>query len=337
MDQTLNATGSEIPTMVEPMLRLDEKRYTLFPIRHRDIWSAYKNQEACFWTSEEIDLASDMADWKKLSSDEQHFIMHVLAFFAASDGIVNQNLAENLSSKVQWLEAKVFYRFQMMMEDIHSETYSLLIDSFVEDGAMKNKLFNAIENIPCVAKKAQWAIDWIENPNATFAQHLVAFAVVEGIFFSGSFCAIFWLKKQGKMPGLCFANELISRDEGMHQRFAVLLHSKLDNPLDEETIHGIVSSAVELEKEFVCEALSVSLLGMNAALMSQYIEFVADVLLDMLGVGKLYNVNNPFEWMDLISLSGKTNFFEKRVGEYRKAGISEHGREGHAFNMDDDF
>lgn len=325
-------------THIEPMLDGSTKRYTLFPIQHPDLWNAYKQHFAGFWTTEEIDLGSDMTDWEGLNENQRHFILHILAFFAASDGIVNENLAENMQSRVQWLEAKVFYRFQMAMEDVHSETYSLLIDTYVKDEELKMNLFNAIESIPCVKNKAQWALDWIHDPSATFPQLLIAFAIVEGIFFSGSFCAIFWLKKQGKMPGLCFANEVISRDEGLHQKFAVLLYSKLEHKLDQQTIHKMVSSAVSLEKEFICEALSVSLLGMNANLMSQYIEFVADVLLDMLDVDKLYNVTNPFDWMDMISLQGKTNFFEKRVGEYQKAGVmNAEQSSAQEFALDADF
>ena len=321
----------------EPMLQESAKRYTLFPLQHEDIWKAHLVQKAAFWTVDEVDLGSDLSDWEKLNENEKHFILHVLAFFAASDGIVNDNLAENLHLKVQWYEAKVFYRYQMMMEDIHAEMYSLLIDTYCADPQLKFKIFNAIETIPCVMKKAEWAIKWIKNKDATFAQHLIAFAVVEGLFFSGSFCAIFWLKKQGKMPGLSFANELISRDEGMHQQFAVLLYSKLENKLDKETIHEIVSSAVDLEKEFITEALSVDLLGMNSSLMAQYIEFVADKLLVSLGVPKLYNSPNCFEWMELISLNGKTNFFEKRVGEYQKSGVVNGSSEFLLGDLDDDF
>jgi len=262
----------------------------------------------------------DQVDWVKLTSDEKHFISHILAFFAASDGIVNENLCERFASEVQLPEARCFYGFQIAMENIHSETYSLLIDTYIKDNVEKDRLFNAIETVPCVRKKAEWALRWISNSNR-FAERLIAFAVVEGIFFSGSFCAIFWLKKRGLMPGLTFSNELISRDEGMHCDFACLLYSMLDNKLEEAEVHAIVSDAVTHEKEFVCEALSVDLIGMNKTMMASYIEFVADRLLVALGVSKLYNTINPFDWMELISLQGKTNFFEKRVSEYQKAGV----------------
>jgi len=299
----------------------------------------YKKAEASFWTAEEIDLAHDETDWKKLTSNEKHFVSHVLAFFAASDGIVNENLVERFASEVQLPEARCFYGFQIAMENIHSETYSLLIDTYITDKMEKDHLLNAIETVPCVTKKANWALRWISN--GRFAERLVAFAVVEGIFFSGSFCSIFWLKKRGLMPGLTFSNELISRDEGMHCDFACLLYSMLDNKLDEETVHAIVSDAVVHEKEFVTDALPVDLIGMNSVMMSQYIEFVADRLLVALGVEKLYNVNNPFDWMELISLQGKTNFFEKRVGEYQKAGVmnSLENKENHSneFSLEADF
>jgi ribonucleoside-diphosphate reductase beta chain len=304
----------------EPILRENKQRFVLFPIKHPNVWEMYKKAEASFWTAEEIDLAHDQTDWEKLSANEKHFVSHVLAFFAASDGIVNENLVERFASEVQLPEARCFYGFQIAMENIHSETYSLLIDTYITDPTEKHKLFNAIDTVPCVAKKANWALRWISN-STRFAERLVAFAVVEGIFFSGSFCSIFWLKKRGLMPGLTFSNELISRDEGMHCDFACLLYSMLDQKLESETVHEIVDDAVVHEKEFVTDALPCALIGMNSRMMSQYIEFVADRLLVALGVDKLYNATNPFEWMELISLQGKTNFFEKRVGEYQKAGV----------------
>lgn len=331
--------NSEIPTNVvpdEPILRENKDRFVLFPIKHNDIWAFYKKAEASFWTAEEIDLEADLVDWdNKLNDDERHFVKHVLAFFAASDGIVNENLAENFVAEVQYTEAKFFYGFQIMMENIHSETYSLLIDTYIKDNKEKDKLFNAIETLDCVKKKANWALDWIEN--ASFAERIVAFAAVEGIFFSGSFCSIFWLKKRGLMPGLSFSNELISRDEGMHCDFACLLYTDhIKNKLPEERVRKIITDAVDIEKDFVCEALPVKLIGMNADLMSQYIEFVADRLLLELGCEKVYNATNPFDFMEMISLQGKTNFFEKRVAEYQKAGVmSEKGSS--AFTTDADF
>ena len=304
----------------EPMLQPNPSRFVIFPIKHHDMWVMYKKAEASFWTAEEVDLANDLNDWEKLTENEQHFIKHVLAFFAASDGIVNENLIERFSSEVQYPEARFFYGFQIMIENIHSEMYSLLIDTYVRDPAEKEKLFNAIETVPCVQKKAEWALRWITE-SRRFAERLVAFAVVEGIFFSGSFCAIFWLKKRGLMPGLTFSNELISRDEGMHCDFACLLYNQLESQLSDDELYAIVGDAVTHEKEFVCEALDVALIGMNAELMSQYIEFCADRLLVALGARKLYGTQNPFDWMELISLQGKTNFFERRVGEYQKAGV----------------
>ena len=280
----------------------------------------YKKHVASFWTVEEIDLSSDYRDWEKLTGDEQHFIKHVLAFFAASDGIVNENLAEQFIREVQIPEARCFYGFQIAMENIHSETYSLLIDTYVKDAKEKDLLFRAIETMPCVNRKASWALAWI-NPNKSFAERLVAFAAVEGIFFSGSFCAIFWLKKRAMMPGLTFSNELISRDEGLHSDFACLLYSMLKNKLSQAQVAAIIEDAVRVETSFVCDALSVSLIGMNADLMKQYIEFVADRLVVALGYTRLYNTKNPFDWMEMISLQGKTNFFEKRLGEYQKAGV----------------
>lgn len=320
----------------EPILKENPNRFVLFPIEHSDIWDFYKKSEASFWTAEEIDLSQDTVDWEeKLNDDERHFIKHVLAFFAASDGIVNENLAENFLSEVQYTEAKFFYGFQVMMENIHSETYSLLIDTYIKDPKEKDTLFNAIETLDCVKKKANWALNWIDN--GSFAERLIAFAAVEGIFFSGSFCSIFWLKKRGLMPGLTFSNELISRDEGMHCDFACLLYnSHLINRLPEEKVRKIIVEAVEIEQEFVTDALPVKLIGMNAELMSQYIEFVADRLLSELGLEKVYNVSNPFDFMDMISLQGKTNFFEKRVAEYQKSGVAS-GNDGNTFSLDEDF
>jgi ribonucleoside-diphosphate reductase beta chain len=322
----------------EPILRENPNRFVLFPIEHDDIWSMYKKEEASFWTAEEIDLQQDIIDWEsKLNDDERHFIKHVLAFFAASDGIVNENLAENFVSEVQYTEAKFFYGFQIAMENVHSETYSLLIDTYIKDKVEKDKLFNAVETLDCVKKKADWALRWIDN--GTFAERLIAFAAVEGIFFSGSFCSIFWLKKRGLMPGLTFSNELISRDEGLHCDFACLLYNDhMINKLPKEKIEGIIRDAVDIEKEFVTDAIPVRLIGMNAELMTQYIEFVADRLLVELGNEKIYNVSNPFDFMDMINLQGKTNFFEKRVGEYQKAGVATGGdAAGSAFSMDADF
>jgi len=320
----------------EPLLTDNPSKFVLFPIEHDDIWSFYKKSEASFWTAEEIDLHQDLSDWEnRLNDDEKHFIKHVLAFFAASDGIVNENLAENMVSEVQYTEAKFFYGFQIMMENIHSETYSLLIDTYIKDTKEKDYLFNAIENLPCVKKKADWALKWIDD--ASFAERLIAFAAVEGIFFSGSFCSIFWLKKRGLMPGLAFSNELISRDEGMHCDFACLLYnSHIQNKLSKETIQTIICDAVEIEKEFVSDAIPVRLIGMNAETMCEYIECVADRLLVDLGNDKVYNTANPFPWMDLISIQGKTNFFEKRVGEYQKAGVMA-DKDKQIFSLDEDF
>ncbi|EME29383.1 ribonucleotide reductase small subunit [Galdieria sulphuraria] len=312
------------------------ERYTLFPIRHPEIWKMYKKHEASFWTAEEIDLSSDLEDWKKLNADERHFISHVLAFFASSDGIVLENLAERFCRDVQIPEARCFYGFQIAMENIHSETYSLLIDTYIRDAQEKARLFEAMERIPCIEKKAQWALRWIQS-SASFAERLVAFAAVEGIFFSGSFCSIFWLKKRGLMPGLTFSNELISRDEGLHCDFACLLYSLLPEKLPRETIEAIIVDAVSCEKEFICESLPVALIGMNSDMMSQYIEFVADRLLVALGYEKYFQSRNPFDWMELISLEGKTNFFEKRVGEYQKAGVVNDSGEAQEFRLDADF
>lgn len=321
--------------MVEPILQENKERFVLFPIKHKDIWEMYKKSEASFWTAEEIDLSSDFNDWNnRLNDDERHFVKHVLAFFAASDGIVNENLAVNFMNEVQYPEARCFYGFQIMMENIHSETYSLLIDTYIKDPAERTKLFNAMETVPCVGKKADWALKWISSES--FAERLIAFAAVEGIFFSGSFCSIFWLKKRGLMPGLSFSNELISRDEGMHCDFACMIYSQLQNKLSEAKVKEIITNAVEIEKEFVTDALPVRLIGMNADMMRQYIEFVADRLLVALGYSKVYNATNPFDFMELISLQGKTNFFEKRVGEYKKAGVGME-KDSHAFKLDEDF
>jgi ribonucleoside-diphosphate reductase beta chain len=332
-----NVTSESNENMVEePILTEDPNRFVLFPIKHDDIWAFYKKSEASFWTAEEIDLGPDLHDWEhKLNDDERYFIKHVLAFFAASDGIVNENLAENFVAEVQYTEAKFFYGFQIAMENIHSETYSLLIDTYIKDKEDKSKLLNAIETIPCVKKKADWALKWIDN--GSFAERLIAFAAVEGIFFSGSFCSIFWLKKRGLMPGLSFSNELISRDEGMHCDFACLLYNDhLNNKLSKETVTKIITDAVEIEKEFVTDALPVSLIGMNAKLMQQYIEFVADRLLAELNCDKVYNSENPFDFMEMISLQGKTNFFEKRVAEYQKSGVAG-GTDSQVFKLDEDF
>ncbi len=302
----------------EHILTENPNRFVLFPLKYNDIWEMYKTGEHSFWTAEEIDLAEDLTDWnEKLNNDEKHYIKNVLAFFAASDGIVNENLAENFLKEVQYPEAKCFYGFQIMMENIHSETYSLLIDTYIKDQAERDHLFNAIETVPSVKKKADWALKWIDSES--FAERLIAFAAVEGIFFSGSFCSIFWLKKRGLMPGLTFSNELISRDEGLHCQFATLLHNRyIQNKVSEERIKQIITEAVEIEKEFVSESLPVSLIGMNADLMKQYIEYVADFWLLELGCSKVYGVENPFDFMDMISLQGKTNFFEKKVAEYQK-------------------
>ena len=329
----------ENTAVTEPILEDNPNRFVLFPIEHNDIWNFYKKSEASFWTAEEIDLAADIVDWNdKLNDDERYFVKHILAFFAASDGIVNENLAENFVAEVQYTEAKFFYGFQIMMENIHSETYSLLIDTYIKDKEEKNHLFNAIETLDCVKKKADWALQWIENGN--FAERIVAFAAVEGIFFSGSFCSIFWLKKRGLMPGLSFSNELISRDEGMHCDFACLLYTRhLVNKLPKSTIEKIIRDAVDIEKEFICDALPVRLIGMNSDLMSQYIEFVADRLLVELGNDKIFGTANPFDFMEMISLQGKTNFFEKRVAEYQKAGVSNTSDDSanHGFSLDADF
>ncbi|RHY12906.1 hypothetical protein DYB25_010626 [Aphanomyces astaci] len=320
----------------EPFLVENPNRFVLFPIQHADVWEMYKKAEASFWTAEELDLVHDQRDWIKLSDNERFFITHVLAFFAASDGIVNENLAMNFSNEVQVPEARCFYGFQIAIENIHSEVYSLLIDTYIKDPTEKDRVLRAIETIPCVMRKANWALKWCDNKRAAYAERIVAFAAVEGIFFSGSFCSIFWLKKRGLMPGLSFSNELISRDEGLHCDFACLMYSKLVNKLSDTRIHEIVGDAVEIEKQFVSESLPVELIGMNSVLMCEYIEFCADRLLESLGAPKLFAAKNPFDWMDMISLQGKTNFFEKRVGEYSKSGVGVNVSE-QTFTLDADF
>ena len=304
---------------IEPLLAEDESRYVMFPIQDQSIWDMYKKQVDCFWRAEEIDLSKDLASWETLTDDEKYFIKMIIAFFAASDGIVLENLGIRFMSEVQLSEARAFYGFQIAMENIHSEVYSLLIDTYVKDETEKDSLFNAIENFPCIRKKADWAIKWINDKRSSFATRLIAFACVEGIFFSGAFCSIYWLKKRGKMPGLTFSNELISRDEALHTEFAVLLYSKLAKKLPKKKVVEMIQEAVEIEKEFICEALPCRLISMNSKLMSQYIEFVADRLLVQLGYDKVYNATCPFDFMEQISVEGKTNFFEKRVGEYALA------------------
>jgi len=321
--------------MEEVLLSEEEKRYVIFPIKHDEIWSMYKKAEANFWTTEELDLSKDKKDFLTLTENEQFFIKNVLAFFAASDGVVNENLVERFCNDVKVLEAKFFYGFQIAMENIHSETYSLLIDTYVKDVQEKHKLFNAIDTIPSVTKKAQWAMKWINDNESSFATRVIAFAAVEGIFFSGSFCSIFWLKKRGLMPGLCHSNELISRDEGLHTEFAVLMYSMIQDKPSNENVLSIIKEAVELEIEFITESLPCNLIGMNKSLMKQYIQYVADRLLLMFGLEKQYQVSNPFEWMELISIQGKTNFFEKRVGEYSNIANSE--TKDNVFSLEADF
>merc|ERR1712232_296800 len=323
----------------EPLLQENPQRWVMFPIQHPEIWEMYKKHVASFWTAEEIDLSQDTKDWETLSSQEQHFIKYILAFFAASDGIVLENLSGQFSTEVQLPEARAFYGFQIAMENIHSETYSLLIEQYVKDPAEQDKVFNAIATMPAVREKAQWAVQWMNRENS-FAERLVAFAAVEGVLFSGSFCAIYWLKKRGLMPGLTFSNDLISRDEGLHAEFACLLYNMLQNKLPDSAVHDIIRGAVAVERRFICEALSCDLIGMNNDLMTKYIEFVADRLLTSLGHPRLFNAVNPFDWMELISLQGKTNFFEKRVGEYQKAGVmasTGEKNESAGFALDVDF
>merc|ERR1712039_567336 len=323
----------------DPLLRENPQRWVMFPLHYPEVWEMYKKHEASFWTAEEIDLSQDGKDWDALTENERHFIKHVLAFFAASDGIVLENLSGQFSVEIQAPEARAFYGFQIAMENIHSETYSLLIEQYIRDPAEKDRVFDAIHTMPAVKEKALWAVQWI-NDESSFAERIVAFAAVEGILFSGSFCAIYWLKKRGLMPGLTFSNELISRDEGLHAEFACMLYGMLQNKLPEDVVHGIVRGAVEVERRFICEALSCDLIGMSAKLMTKYIEFVADRLLAALGHSKLFGSSNPFDWMELISLQGKTNFFEKRVGEYQKAGVmatTSGQEEAKAFSLDADF
>jgi len=321
----------------DPLLVENPRRFVMFPIQYPQVWEMYKKHEASFWTAEEIDLSQDNKDWDSLNDSERHFIKHVLAFFAASDGIVLENLGGAFSIEVQIPEARAFYGFQIAMENIHSETYSLLIEQYIKDPAEKDKVFDAIHTMPPVKEKAEWAIQWMNAENS-FAERLMAFAAVEGILFSGSFCAIYWLKKRGLMPGLTFSNELISRDEGLHAEFACLLYGMLQNPLPDDVAHSIIRGAVDVERQFICEALSCDLIGMNSEMMTRYIEFVADRLLSALGHPKLFHANNPFDWMELISLQGKTNFFEKRVGEYQKAGVMASAEEeSKGFVLDADF
>jgi ribonucleotide reductase beta subunit family protein with ferritin-like domain len=318
----------------EVLLTENPNRFVMFPLSDQDIWKMYKKMMDCFWRAEEIDFSKDLVDWNKLKETEKHFIKMVLAFFAASDGIVLENLGQRFLSEVQLPEARATYGFQLMMENIHSETYSLLIDTYIKDKDEQTKLFRAIDNFPCIKKKADWAIKWIQDNRSSFATRLVAFACVEGIFFSGSFCSIYWLKKRGLMPGLTFSNELISRDEGMHTEFAVLLFNKLSRKPKKGKVVELIKEAVEIEKEFILEALPCKLIGMNSKLMSQYIEFVADRLSQQLGYGKIFNSSNPFDFMEMISLEGKTNFFEKRVGDYS---LSSCENKSEAFNFDADF
>jgi ribonucleoside-diphosphate reductase subunit M2 len=318
----------------EPLLAPDDNRFVMFPIQHEDIWQMYKKQVDCFWRAEEIDLTKDFVNWESLSADEKYFISMILAFFAASDGIVLENLASRFMNDVQVSEARAFYGFQIAMENIHSETYSLLIETYIKDKEEKHKLFNAIENFPCIKKKSDWAQKWIHDNRSSFATRLVAFACVEGIFFSGAFCSIYWLKKRGLMPGLTFSNELISRDEALHCEFAVLLYSKLVKKLDKNRIHEIIKEAVEIESEFICDALPCRLIGMNSEMMTQYIKFVADRLCVQLGYKKIYNVTNCFPWMELISLESKTNFFEKRVDSYSLANKE---KDEDIFELKEDF
>ena len=327
----------EKKTFIEPILRPNSSRFVLFPIKHDKLWNAYKKAEASFWTAEEIDFSKDLNDWKTLSSNEQHFVKNVIAFFAGSDGIVLENLVGNFCNEIQLPEARCFYGFQIAIENIHSEVYSLLIDKYISDQAEKQHLFNAIDEIPCVKKKADWAMEWMAPSKASFAERVVAFAVVEGIFFSGSFCAVFWLKKRGLMPGLTFSNELISRDEGMHTDFAVLIYHMLERKLSIETLYSIVTNAVEIEKTFITDSIPCAMIGMNADLMKQYIEYVADRLIVQLGYPKYYNSENPFDFMQLISMENKTNFFEKRVSEYSLANVKVTDETDDSITFDADF
>ena len=318
----------------EPLLQEDDNRYVMFPIQDQSIWQMYKKQVDCFWRAEEIDLSKDMAQWEGLQKEEKYFISMILAFFAASDGIVLENLAARFMGEVQLSEARAFYGFQIAMENVHSETYSLLIDTYIKDREEKTMLFHAIHNFPCIKKKADWAIKWIQDKRSSFATRLIAFACIEGIFFSGAFCSIYWLKKRGLMPGLTFSNELISRDEALHTEFAVLLYSKLNKKVNKAKVIEIIKEAVEIEKEFICDALPCRLIGMNSELMCQYIEFVADRLIVQLGHDKTYNTKNPFDFMEMISIEGKTNFFEKRVAEYA---LADKTKKDDVFDFSDDF
>jgi ribonucleotide reductase beta subunit family protein with ferritin-like domain len=320
----------------EPMLNEEANRYVIFPIQHEPFWNMYKKAEANFWTAEELDLSKDMTDWLKLTDDERFYIKNILAFFAASDGIVNENLVEKFCQEVKILEAKFFYGFQIAMENIHSETYSLLIDTYIKDVGEKTKLLNAIDHIPSIKKKADWALKWINDDTSPFSHRIIGFAAVEGIFFSGAFCSIFWLKKRGLMPGLCHSNELISRDEGLHTEFAVLMYQNLVNKPSPEVIKEIIMDAVSIEKEFITVSLSCELIGMNKDLMSQYIDYVADRLLLMFGLEKVYHSENPFDWMEMISVQGKTNFFEKRVGEYSNKANPNIDADKNEINFDDE-
>lgn len=337
VEKSMKKTNAELDAE-EPLLQDNPRRFVVFPIRYHDIWAFYKKAEASFWTVEEVDLSKDQGHWDALKPDEQHFISHILAFFAASDGIVNENLVERFSKEIQVTEARCFYGFQIAIENIHSEMYSLLIDTYIKDSTQREYLFNAIETMPCVKRKADWAINWINASNASYAERVVAFAAVEGIFFSGSFAAIFWLKKRGIMPGLTFSNELISRDEGLHCDFACLMYSHLKHKPTQERVYEIIKDAVVIEQEFLTEALPCNLIGMNCDLMRTYIEFVADRLLVELGCEKIWKVENPFDFMEAISLEGKTNFFEKRVGEYQKMGVMGSGDgAAQSFTLDADF
>ena len=318
----------------EPLLQEDDNRYVMFPIQDQSIWQMYKKQVDCFWRAEEIDLSKDMAQWEGLQKEEKYFISMILAFFAASDGIVLENLAARFMGEVQLSEARAFYGFQIAMENVHSETYSLLIDTYIKDREEKTMLFHAIHNFPCIKKKADWAIKWIQDKRSSFATRLIAFACIEGIFFSGAFCSIYWLKKRGLMPGLTFSNELISRDEALHTEFAVLLYSKLNKKVNKAKVIEIIKEAVEIEKEFICDALPCRLIGMNSELMCQYIEFVADRLIVQLGHDKMFGTKNPFDFMEMISIEGKTNFFEKRVAEYA---LADKTKNDDIFDLDGDF
>lgn len=319
---------------METLLIPDDSRYVMFPIKYDDIWQMYKKQVDCFWRPEEIDLTKDAQDWDLLNNDEKHFVSMILAFFAASDGIVMENLALRFMTDIQISEARAFYSFQIAMENIHSHTYSLLIDTYIKDNEQKNILFNAIDNYDCIKKKSEWAKKWINDNRSGFATRLVAFACIEGIFFSGAFCSIYWLKKRGLMPGLTFSNELISRDEALHTEFAILLYSKMNKKVNKARVYEIIKEAVEIETEFICQSLSCRLIGMNSELMTQYIKFVADRLSVQLGYDKIYNVSNPFSFMELISLESKVNFFEKRVSDYA---LATKNKNEEIFDLNDNF